>query len=75
MGVKGLLYAEFHVKVGKKDQHSQYGAIAPNPAWRLVNLLKTIKNEKGKILVDGFYVDAAKPTPQELKLLESNEFQ
>jgi len=37
--------------------------------------LKTIKNEKGKILVDGFYVDAAKPTPQELKLLESNEFQ
>jgi len=74
LGVKGLLYAEFRVKVGKKDQHSQYGAIAPNPAWRLVNLLKTIKNEKGKILIDGFYDEVAKPTPQELKLLKSNEF-
>ena len=65
LGVKGLLYAEFHVKVGKKDQHSQYGAIAPNPAWRLVDLLKTIKNEKGKILIDGFYDDVARPAPQE----------
>ncbi len=74
LGVKGLLYAEFRVKVGNKDQHSQYGAIAPNPAWRLVNLLKTIKNEKGRILIDGFYDEVARPTPQELKLLRSNEF-
>ncbi|MFI5420413.1 MAG: M20/M25/M40 family metallo-hydrolase, partial [Nitrososphaerales archaeon] len=55
LGVKGLLYVEYRVKVGKKDQHSQYGAIAPNPAWRLVNLLKTIRNADGKILIDGFY--------------------
>jgi acetylornithine deacetylase/succinyl-diaminopimelate desuccinylase-like protein len=74
LGVKGLLYVEFRVKVGMKDQHSQYGVIAPNPAWRLVNLLKTIKNENGKILIKGFYDDVAKPTPQELKLLRSNEF-
>ncbi len=74
LGVKGLLYVEFRVKVGEKDQHSQYGAIAPNPAWRLVNLLKTIKDEKEKILIDGFYDDVAKPTPQEQKFLRQNEF-
>jgi acetylornithine deacetylase/succinyl-diaminopimelate desuccinylase-like protein len=74
LGVKGLLYVEFRVRVGEKDQHSQYGAIAPNPAWRLVNLLKTIKDEKGKILIDGFYDDVAKPTPQEQKFLRQNEF-
>ncbi len=74
LGVKGLLYVEFRVKVGEKDQHSQYGAIAPNPAWRLVNLLKTIKDENGKILVDGFYDDVVDPTPQEKKFLKENEF-
>ena len=37
-------------------------------------MLKIIKNEKGKILIDGFYDDVAKPTPEELKLLKSNEF-
>ena len=74
LGVKGLLYVEFRVKVGAKDQHSQYGAIAPNPAWRLVNLLKTIKDENEKILIKGFYNDVAKPTAQERKFLSKNEF-
>lgn len=74
LGVKGLLYVEFRLKVGEKDQHSQYGAIAPNPAWRLVNLLRTIKDENGKILIEGFYDDVAKPTPQEKKFLKENEF-
>lgn len=74
LGVKGLLYVEFRIKVGKKDQHSMYGPLAPNPAWRLVNLLKTIRNEKGKILIDGFYDDVVPPTAEEKKFLKSNEF-
>ncbi len=74
LGVKGLLYVEFRVKVGEKDQHSMYGPIAPNPAWRLVNLLKTIKDENNRILIRGFNDRIAKPTPQERKFLEQNEF-
>jgi acetylornithine deacetylase/succinyl-diaminopimelate desuccinylase-like protein len=74
LGVKGLLYVEFSLKVGAKDQHSMYGPIAPNPAWRLVNLLKTIRNEEGKILIDGFYDNVAKPTAEEQKILRKNEF-
>lgn len=74
LGVKGLLYVEFRLKVGEKDQHSQYGAIAPNPAWRLVNLLKTIKDENEKILIEGFYDDTVKPTAQERKFLKANDF-
>lgn len=74
LGVKGLLYVEFRVKVGAKDQHSQYGPIAPNPAWRLVNFLKTIKDENERILIPGFYSDVAKPTTQERKFLSRNEF-
>jgi acetylornithine deacetylase/succinyl-diaminopimelate desuccinylase-like protein len=48
--------------------------IAPNPAWCLVNLLKTIKDENEKILIQGFYEKAAKPTPQERQFLKKNEF-
>ena len=65
---------DFRVKVGAIDQHSQYGPIAPNPAWRLVNLLKTIKDENERILIPGFYSDVAKPTPEERKFLNGNEF-
>ncbi len=74
LGVKGLVYAEYKVKVGQKDQHSMYGPIAPNPAWRLINFLKTIRDEKGRILIDGFYDDVAKPSSQESKFLRKNEF-
>ena len=74
LGVKGLLYVEYRLKVGQKDQHSMYGPIAPNPAWRLINLLETIRDEKGKILIEGFYEDIAKPTVQESKFLKNNEF-
>ena len=74
LGVKGLLYVEFSLKVGRKDQHSMYGPIAPNPAWRLVNLLKTIKDEKNRILIDGFYDDIAQPTQLEKEFLTKNEF-
>jgi acetylornithine deacetylase/succinyl-diaminopimelate desuccinylase-like protein len=74
LGVKGLLYVEYSLKVGAKDQHSMYGPITPNPAWRLVNLLKTIRSENGKILIGGFNDDVAKPTPEELRLMKRNEF-
>lgn len=74
LGTKGLVYVEFNLKVGSKDQHSMYGPIAPNPAWRMVNLLETIRDEKGKILIDGFYDDAVKPSPQERSFLRNNEY-
>jgi acetylornithine deacetylase/succinyl-diaminopimelate desuccinylase-like protein len=74
LGTKGLLYVEFRVKVGQRDQHSIYGPIAPNPAWRLVDLLKTIRDENGQILIDGFYDDVQKPTALERKFLMNNEF-
>lgn len=74
LGVKGLLYVEFRLKVGAKDQHSMYGPIAPNPAWRLVNLLKTIKDEKNRILIGGFYDGVKKPTAEEKKYLKKNKF-
>ncbi|MEJ7911973.1 MAG: M20/M25/M40 family metallo-hydrolase [Chitinophagaceae bacterium] len=34
-----------------------YGNWAHNPAWKLVRLLATMKNDSGKVLIKGFYDD------------------
>ena len=49
MGVKGLLYVHMKVRTAPGDAHSMYAAIAPNPAWRLVQALATMKDEAGNI--------------------------
>ncbi len=39
-----------------KPQHSgHYGNYAPNPGFRLATLLSTFKDEKGKVIIDGYY--------------------
>ena len=39
-----------------KPQHSgHYGNYAPNPGFRLAQLLATFKDDKGKVLIDGYY--------------------
>ena len=39
-----------------KPQHSgHYGNYAPNPGFRLAKLLATFKDDKGKVLIDGYY--------------------
>ena len=40
----------------KSGVHSgNYGNWIPNPAWRLVHLLASMKDADGRVLVDGFY--------------------
>jgi len=39
-----------------KSQHSgHYGNYAPNPGFRLAQLLATFKDQNGKVLIDGYY--------------------
>lgn len=45
LGTKGILGVELAASGAKIDQHSANTAILPNPAWRLVWALKTIKND------------------------------
>jgi acetylornithine deacetylase/succinyl-diaminopimelate desuccinylase-like protein len=52
-GTKGLLYVELRARGASHDLHSMFGGIAPNPAWRLVQALRTIKDENGEITLDG----------------------
>jgi acetylornithine deacetylase/succinyl-diaminopimelate desuccinylase-like protein len=65
-GTKGLAYVELRTRGPSYDLHSMYGGIAPNPAWRLVQALRTIKDEKGNITLDGLAELAEEPSDIDL---------
>jgi len=57
-GVRGDVNMSLTVYGPKRPLHSgNYGNWAPNPALRLVELLATMKDDKGNILVEGYYND------------------
>jgi acetylornithine deacetylase/succinyl-diaminopimelate desuccinylase-like protein len=57
-GVRGDVNMNLTVYGPKRPLHSgNYGNWAPNPARLLVELLATMKDENGTVLVDGYYDD------------------
>jgi len=57
-GVRGDVNMNLTVYGPKRPLHSgNYGNWAPNPALSLVRLLATMKDDKGNILVEGYYDD------------------
>src|SRR6266568_3945889 len=75
LGCKGILYVEMKSRTAKVDQHSSYAAIAPNPAWRLIQALTTLRDPNGRIKVRGWYEDARRPTARELRYLKASRFE
>jgi acetylornithine deacetylase/succinyl-diaminopimelate desuccinylase-like protein len=69
LGVKGMLYLEVGIRTAAGDRHSMYAPILPNPAERLSRLIASMKDEKGRVLVRGFYDDVRKPSKREKRLL------
>lgn len=58
MGARGMLYVEVTAEGPNRDLHSgNYGGPVPNPAWELVHILSSMKDETGRITVDGYYND------------------
>lgn len=74
MGVKGMLYVHMRVKTSERDAHSMYAAIAPNPAWRLVQALASMKDTDGNITIDGFYDGIIPPSETDLSFLDGDPF-
>jgi acetylornithine deacetylase/succinyl-diaminopimelate desuccinylase-like protein len=70
-GTKGMAYVELHARGPSHDLHSMYGGIAPNPAWRLVQALRTIKDENGNITLEGF---DAEPSKEDLDAISKIPF-
>ena len=69
-GVRGDTHLDLTVYASKRPLHSgHYGNWAPNPGMMLATLLASMKNEKGKVTIKGFYNDVTPLKPSERKAL------
>jgi acetylornithine deacetylase/succinyl-diaminopimelate desuccinylase-like protein len=74
LGVKGILYVELRASGANIDLHSSWATVVPNPIWRLVWALNTLKDRDERILIPGFYDCVRDPTPDEILALERMGF-
>jgi len=74
LGVKGILYVELIATGPARDVHSANATLIPNPAWKLIRALTTLKDENERILIPGFYDNIIPPSKEELEHVKSIEF-
>ncbi|MBA3515580.1 MAG: M20/M25/M40 family metallo-hydrolase [Pyrinomonadaceae bacterium] len=73
LGFKGITFLELRAHGARSDLHSKWGAIVPNPAWRLVQALATITSPKGVITIDGFSSHVAPICEEDAEALKAIE--
>jgi acetylornithine deacetylase/succinyl-diaminopimelate desuccinylase-like protein len=71
-GVRGVTGVELTVYGPSHGLHSgHYGNWAPNPVTRLANIIASMRNDDGRILIKHFYDDVAPITAAERRALAS----
>src|ERR1041384_5689512 len=74
-GLRGICYAEIHVRTLQRDLHSgTYGGVAPNAMETLVRLLTDLKSRSGRINVSQLYKAIGAPSKAERKAWKSLPF-
>jgi acetylornithine deacetylase/succinyl-diaminopimelate desuccinylase-like protein len=68
-GCKGLLFVELTCDLLSGDQHSSLAVKAPSAAWELVRALASLKDDKGRITIDGFYDEIVEPGEREREMI------
>jgi acetylornithine deacetylase/succinyl-diaminopimelate desuccinylase-like protein len=75
LGVRGMLSFELKAKGADWDNHSgNTGNILPNPAWELIDLLQTMRDKNGKVLIKGFYDHILPMSEKDSELLKNLPF-
>ncbi len=75
IGLRGLVYMEVEAIGPQRDLHSgQYGGVAPNPLFGLIEILSKAKDEHGLILVPGIYDRVELPAAAEKESWERLPF-
>ncbi len=75
LGLKGALSVELRAKAAARDVHSANAPLVPNPAWRLVWALNSMKDEKDEILIDGFQDNVESPSDEEMEYVQKIPFE
>lgn len=66
LGVRGALFVELVAEGAQWDNHSgNAGNIVPNPVWRLIELLHTLRSSD-RVTIEGFYDGIQPPTAAEI---------
>lgn len=74
-GNRGILYVDVVARGANQDLHSgNFGGPIPNPPWRLVEFLSTLRHRDGSVAIDGFYDNIIPPTPRERELMAQIPF-
>jgi len=69
-GARGISRLSLTTYGPRAPQHSgHYGNYAPNPALRLAQLLASMKDDNGRVIINGFY-DGISLSDEEIKILE-----
>ena len=71
LGLKGILYVQLEVRGASQDVHSSMATVVPNPAWRLVWALSSLKDMEENIRIEGFYDDVLPPTQREIDAINA----
>lgn len=68
-GTKGIVTFDMIVDSAKVDIHSKFGAVIESASWYLLNAIASLRDETGRILVDGIYDQVIEPSERELSLI------
>ena len=74
LGMKGLLFVELSVQESIRDAHSSLAVLIKNPAWRLIEAIKTLRDSNGKILIKDWYDEVVPFSKKDLKLISQEPF-
>ena len=74
LGMKGLLFVELSVQESIRDAHSSLAVLIKNPAWRLIEAVKTLRNSDGKILIKDWYKEVTPFSKKDLELIKKEPF-
>jgi len=74
-GNRGSCYVEINHQEANRDLHSgQFGGPVPNPNWRVIDFLTTLRDDKGRVAIEGFYDGILPPTPAEKEAIGNIPF-
>jgi acetylornithine deacetylase/succinyl-diaminopimelate desuccinylase-like protein len=66
LGLKGIQSIELRAKVPAYDAHSSLGAVIDNPLYRIASAVASLRDDDGRVLIDGFYDDVRPLTDSEI---------
>ena len=70
-GNKGIITFDLSVESADVDIHSKFGAVIESASWYLLNAISSMRDDQGRILINGIYEKIVQPNEREMNLIET----